>query len=171
MFWNWSFELDFQVCYENDQVPISVGETLLNFNCFTIWIFHLSLFTTLSSLHHNFPLRPKIKAFSRPFCNSYHFLFSYFRPPLPNPNPTHPQPRNPFVRGGSPWGLDRRDFLNKVNGMRFFILKMRLLIMMMAWRPWKNADSTVGKESPSQREATPHLLHDEKECPHNQPPD
>ena len=31
----------------------------------------------------------------------------------------------------------------------------------MVQRPWKNADSTVGKESPSQRGTTTHLLQDD----------
>ena len=37
--------------------------------------------------------------------------------------------------------------------------------MMMVRRPWKNADSTVGKESQSQREgATTHPLHHDDVC-------
>ena len=47
-----------------------------------------------------------------------------------------------------------------ISGFGFWILNLVMIFfnISMARRPWENADSTVGKESPSQRGTTAHLV-------------
>ena len=44
--------------------PLSAAWIFWNLDCFTIWIFHLSLFNRLPFLHQDFPLKPQLIVFS-----------------------------------------------------------------------------------------------------------